>query len=349
MARKAIQDGALALPERPSFGTQGKLVKLWANSFTVDVKSKNDLWACNIEVQKRPRQPSPSDTRKTEKELESQPGSGGATRAVRGPELAAVIAEAVRQIQLSNPKIAIASEFKAKLVATQKIVLPNDSVEVTLDRVTYNVSLVGGQSIAFGPMMRYLQDMRDEDMRCPKFEEVVDALNVVLGHTARNDATVSAIGSNRFFNTSVVADPHERHDLFYGMLGICRGYFQSLRLSTGRLLLNTNATYGVFRLEGELSEYFTKAGIDRRRPDRTFKAMAMLLNRARVECRFRNDAQEECTQRKTIMGIVYGDKVTGEDVRIKSDGHIPGPGQVQFHNGTEFISVMDHYRISKWL
>ena len=337
MARKGIQDDALALPERPSFSANGKPVKLWANSYTVSLKIKNDIWACNIEVVKRPQQPSPSNT------------GVPAMRAVRGPELAAVIVEALRQIQLLNPGIAITSEFKSRLVATQQIVLPNDLLEVTLDRVTYNVSLVGGQPVTVEALMRYLQDMNDRDTRYPKFEDTLNALNVVLGHAARNDPAISAIGSNRFFNTGAMADPHERYDLFCGILGIRRGYFQSLRLSTGRLLLNTNTTYGVFRLEGELSEYFTKAGIDRRRPDSTFRSMAMLLSGARVECRFKNDAQEEGTQRKTILGIFNGDKVTGENVRIQSDGHIPGPGQVQFHNGTEFISVMDHYRNSKSL
>lgn len=341
MARKGIQDSVLALPERPSFGTNGKAVKLWANSFTAQLKSKNDLWGCNIEVEKKPRQPSPSDTGKPKKEP--------AARAVRGPELAAVIAEALRQIQLLNPKTALASEFKSRLIATQKVVLPDDSLEVTLDRDTYKVSLVGGQSITVDALLRYLQDMNDGDMHYPKFEDTVNALNIILGHTARSDAAVSAIGSNRFFNTGVMADTHERHHLFHGLLGICRGYFQSLRLSTGRLLLNTNATYGVFRLEGELSKYFSDAQIDRRRPDRTFHSMARLLIKARVECRFRNDAQEEGTQRKTIMGIFTGDKVADENVRIVSDGNIPGPGQVQFYNGTEFISVMDHYQNSKWL
>lgn len=348
MARGKIQDSLITLPERPAFGTQGGKVKLWTNSFAVNLRDKA-LWVCNIEVQKQVRESGPASSEPSKEETGNQPGSGEAGKAVKGPQLAAVISEACRQIKVSNPTIALATELKSKVVAAKAISLPNDSMEVTMSDGTYIVSLEGGRSVDLGEMMRYIQDMKDEDSRCPKFEEAVDALNVVLGHTARNDAAVSVIGSKRFFNTGGTdVDRRERRNLFQGLLGICRGYFQSLRLSTGRLLLNTNVTYGVFRLEGEVSTYFGAAGINRRNRDMAFDTMARLLSRARVEYRFKGaDNNEMKTQRKTIMGIFQGDRVPNEDVRIVNDGNMPGPAQVFFRNENEWVSVRDHYKASK--
>lgn len=355
MARGKIEDSLVTLPERPAFGTQGAKVKLWANSFTVNLRAKNDLWVCNVEVQKVFQEAAGAEG-PPKKESDNHPGSREAAKAVKGPQLAAVIAEACRLLRESNPTIALATELKAKLVASKPIVLPNDSMQITMSDGTYIVSLEGGRSIDVGQMMRYVQDMKDEDNRCPKFEEAVDALNVVLGHAARSDSAVSVIGAKRFFNTAPItgpnADPnanhYDRRDLFYGLLGVCRGYFQSLRLSTGRLLLNTNVTYGVFRLQGEISKYFTEARISRHRPDGVFDMMSRLLSRARVEYRFKL-ANEEAfqTQRKTIMGIFKGDKVADKGIRVVNDGPIPGPGQVLFKNGSEYVSVLDHYSTSK--
>ena len=350
MARSKIKDSAITLPERPAFGTQGTKVKLWANSFHVNLRANNNLWVYNIEVRKLVRGPEPAGKGKAKKEPSSQPGSGEPERAVKGPQLAAVIAEACRQLRQSNPSIALATELKAKLVATKPVELPNDSMEITMPDGTYILSLEGGRSIDVAQMMRYVGDMKDEDSRCPKFEEAVDALNVVLGHTARTEDGVSVIGSKRFFNTQPDPDGNspERRILFHGLLGICRGYFQSLRLSTGRLLLNTNVSYGVFRLQGDLATYFTNARIDRHNNDETFKIMASLLSRARVEYRFKTaDSNTLLTQRKTITGVFQGGRVADESITVNNDGYIPGPGQVFFQNGTQSISVLQHYRISK--
>ncbi|MBE3045555.1 hypothetical protein IMZ48_24015 [Candidatus Bathyarchaeota archaeon] len=352
MARGKIHDSLITLPERPAFGTIGGKVKLWSNSYTVNLRADSDLWVCNVEVQKVFQESAPAAEGTPTKESDTPPGFRE-VKAVKGPQLASVIAEVCRLLRKSNPTIALATELKSKLVATKPIVVPNDLMEVTMPDGTFIVSFEGGQSIDVRQMMRYIQDQKDEDARCPKFEEAVNALNIVLGHTARNDAAVSVIGAKRFFNTAPAgtnANP-ERRDLFYGLLGICRGYFQSLRLSTGRLLLNTNVTYGVFRLQGEISEYFRRANISRRNPDAAFDMMARLLNRARVEYRFKlAEGEEFRTQRKTIMGIYLGEKVADEDIRIVSDGAIPGPGQVLFKkskDSTEYISVLDHYKTSK--
>lgn len=351
MARGKIQYSLTTLPERPAFGTQGGKVKRWTNSFAVSLRNTKPLWVCNIEVQKQVQESDPASSEPRKGEAGNQPGSREARRAVKGPQLAAVISEACRQIKGSNPTIALATELKSKLVANKPISLPSDSMEVGVSDGTYVVSLEGGRPVELDEMMRYIQDMKDEDSRCPKFEEAVDALNIVLGHTARGDDAVSVIGSKRFFNTGPITnanDEKERRNLFQGLLGICRGYFQSLRLSTGRLLLNTNVTYGVFRLEGEVSTYFDAARIDRRNRDFTFDTMATLLSRARVEYRFKGaDDDKIRTQRKTIMGIFQGDRVPSENVRIVKDGGIPGPAQVFFRNENEWISVRDYYKTSE--
>lgn len=350
MDRSKIQDSIITLPERPSFGTQGGKIKLWANSFAVNLSVTKPLWVCNIEVRKHVQESGPSASGSFTGETANHPGSREAKRGVKGPQLAAVISEACRQIRKSDPTIGLATELKSKIVATKPINLPNDSIEVTLSDGTYIVSLEGGRSIDLGKMMRYVQDMKDEDSRCPKFEEAVDALNVVLGHTARNDPAISVIGSNRFFHTGPTSGVNkERRDLFHCLLGICRGYFQSLRLSTGRLLLNTNVTYGVFRLEGDVSVYFSAARINRHNRDPAFDTMAKLLSGARVEYRFKGTDDEEFkTQRKTIMGIFQGVRVSCEDVKIINDGPVPGPCQVLFRNGSEYISVRDYYKASRW-
>ncbi|SPO04933.1 related to argonaute like post-transcriptional gene silencing protein QDE-2 [Cephalotrichum gorgonifer] len=346
MARQSIQTAVIRMPERPAFSTQGSPVKLWANSFTVDLKAQKPLWVYNIEVRKKPREATSSS--KTKSKGVPKKGSGAQVEAsVKGPQLSAVISEACRRLKGANIGITLATELKAKLVSTGQIPQSNHSMEFTLPDGTYIVTLEGGRSVDLGAMVRYIQDMRDQDSSCPKFEEAVDALNIVLGHTARNDSAVSVIGSKRFFHTGGNANTKERRNLFCGVLGICRGYFQSLRLSTGRLLLNTNVTYGVFRLERPLAEAFTEARIDRANYDQNFEMMAKVLNRARVEYKFKAcaDDKEWRTQRKTIIGIFQsGTRITSEDVKIDNDQKAPGPAQVHFRNDGKFISVKDCFK-----
>ncbi|CRK46005.1 hypothetical protein BN1723_019859, partial [Verticillium longisporum] len=79
----------------------------------------------------------------------------------------------------------------------------------------------------------------------PKFAVPVDALGVILGYTPRKNPEVSPVGSARFFPIGPTCV--EKQLGVNNRISAIRGYFQSVRLGTGRALLNVNVTSGIFR------------------------------------------------------------------------------------------------------
>ncbi|KAK1836683.1 post-transcriptional gene silencing protein QDE-2 [Podospora conica] len=227
-------------PPRPQFGSTGRQVVLHANYFKVNVKSI-PIYRYTVNVAK-----------------------GEATKPEDGPpprKLAKIIQAALETLPKKGNTYA--SEFKQQVISLKKIQLPpSGAITVKLDAgkktedwvVTFNE--VGTADL--GDLLKYLQTMKDtnsSESAFPKFPDHIDSLNVILGHTPRADPNISSVGSGRFF----AVDPQRIDGAppgYRSPVEILRGYFQSVRGGTGRLLLNTNVTHGVFRCKGKMTDIF---------------------------------------------------------------------------------------------
>uniref|UniRef100_A0A1Y1JTB3 Argonaute linker 1 domain-containing protein n=1 Tax=Photinus pyralis TaxID=7054 RepID=A0A1Y1JTB3_PHOPY len=206
-------------------------------------------------------------------------------------------------------------------------------------------------------MMSYMRTMDDNgDINSyPKFPEMIDALNIILGHDARSkQGEITAIGGSRFFpfnknsiTTSLTQD--------YRTLIAARGFFQSARLATGRLLLNTNITHGVFRVAGKMDQIMKSLAIQQvARGDHKLKrlvgAFAKFLPRAKVWATFTIGNGTNVRRSKTLQGIVT--KLTASSAdgpnrpTVNPAYEYPGPKNIKFwlEEENRFITVHDYYK-----
>lgn len=214
-------------PYRPAFGAAGQRVTLWANYFRLDVKLQT-LFKYAIEVSHKPAEEEGKDVKPTK----AGKGPKGAEKAkeARGRKLQRIIWLALSKLPADST---FATEYKAQVISLKNLVLPSDSViqveytEPGRDRrEAWNVKFSGPTPIHVDRLMEYLADMRDPagDANFPKFPDEVDALGIVLGHTARADQKAVAIGRGRFFalDDGRAESGFMRND---SVLSILRGYF----------------------------------------------------------------------------------------------------------------------------
>ncbi|KAI6291473.1 hypothetical protein MCOR07_007967 [Pyricularia oryzae] len=228
------------LPQRPAYGTTGTPVILWANYFSMNVKSQT-LFKYALKVKK-----------------------SGSDEDVVGKLLRTIVRKALDQVAVQNPKNKIVSEFKAKVVSQGKLILPPGGGPVLVEHTgrkraeEYQVTFSPPEDIDVAKLVEWLRTMNDrlDDIvpTFPKFASTIDAIGIIMGHYARTSPGVVPLGASsaRFF-------PSEANELrefvqMSAMKNLVRGYFSSARPATGRLLLNVNVTHAVFQRSGNAME-----------------------------------------------------------------------------------------------
>ncbi|GAB1315920.1 Putative argonaute like post-transcriptional silencing Qproduct-2 [Madurella fahalii] len=374
MGKLSMSDNNNFFPIRPGFGTSGTGVLLWANYFKMNV-SVQELFKYDLRVTATKVTRAQDDARKeskaktaTELKSQAQPKKGSGKwpkgpakpgqeqsgegqqgeaaaedpREIRGSKLAKIIQQVLRQVSAT---VAFATEFKSHVVTLKMLKLPPDNiVEVELaDRgkpEKWFVRFDGPQSLDITGLMSYLRTFNDpgNETVFPKFPGELDALGVVLGHSARSDVQKTAtVGRSRFF-----AIDTERIESTFppgSLLAILRGYVQSVRPATGRLLLNTNVTHGVFRGPEsmsfkELFEKFNLAGLDRPQQHPSvadnLARMHRFLVHAPVVCELPSEKPGQwVTTERSIAGLGTlrdGDK----ENKLEISGRFLTPGTVRF-------------------
>ncbi|XP_044715133.1 argonaute linker 1 domain-containing protein [Hirsutella rhossiliensis] len=163
-----------------------------------------------------------------------------ASREVKGRKLYFAVRELLATLKAADKTLVLATEYKSQLVSLQKLKLAENPVRFRLAVETSGDKWDVIEATIHGPTEAPL------DALLKYYPDVVDALNVILGHGPRSKLhDISAVGSARFFPfgkdeaaTNLFQDFHQ--------LIAARGFFQSARLGTGRLLLNANVSHGVF-------------------------------------------------------------------------------------------------------
>lgn len=246
------------LPVRPAFGHDGQEVVLWANYYRMEARAQS-IYKYGLVATYQPFAAAAASTH------------GAADRKpkeAKGAKLQRIINAALAKVPNAQP---VATEGKSQVICLKQLDLPASSavqVEYTehgKSRVeTWNVMFSKPAPIRLDQLVAYLGSMRDlpGDDHFPKFPEVIDALGVILGHIPRADDNVVVVGSGRFFAAAPGRKDEGRMPPD-SLLTILRGYFQSVRPATGRLLLNVNVTHGIFRADSTLLKLFTDKGVDK--------------------------------------------------------------------------------------
>lgn len=302
------------MPLRPAFGTKGTEVTLWANYFALDVKQTPSLYKYTLEVTLDKE----SSLKKDEGSSDAKPGAkksgkkGDGPIEAKGMKLQDVVKSALGQIAKGIP---YATEFKSQVITLKPLPLPKDQVvkvpytdEGKND--VYDVKFSSAPDIDMDKLRAYAQSMQDPtgDASFPKFIEAIDAISIITGYRARSDDQIASVGRSRHFPLNL---PSEIHQLGYPDNNtVIRGYFQSARLTTGRILLNANVSHGVFRTSGNVADLMKSYGTNA--PNQLNKFLAGL----RCNCRILPE--------KTVPGSKGGQK-SGEKIIRKEIAGLATP------------------------
>lgn len=346
-----------AMPERPSFGSAGKDVVVWANYFPITFKTPI-LYRYVLEVVEVVKS-------------KSESGREPVTREVPGRKLHLAIQRVLDELYAADKSQHLASQFKNQIISLKEINLPENPLHIELPRGgaddsvdTILVTLRGPTEIRVADMLKYTQTLDDSGNRTkyPKYPEIIDVLDTILGHTARSRLNeVSALGSSRLFpfdkdekSTNLMQDRRA--------LLAARGYFQSARLGTGRLLLNTQVTHGVFKVSGKVDEIMKTLQMrsvprTEHRLKKLVGAFAKFLPKTRVWATFTVGNGTSVKRPKAIHGLVTRFNSGGEgENRPKLDPayDYPGPKNIQFWlqgdaKAGRYITVHEYYKQSMWL
>jgi len=367
----SVSDKTEYFPSRPSFGSGGAEVILWANYFKLKVTAPN-LSKYKLKITHIVDPSAQKDSGPPKKGAKQ--GKGGAKeKEAKGRKLAYIIGLAIAKLP---PSSVVASEYKDKVISLKKLDLPKDGI-IVVDCAEgkrsekWAVKLNGPESIHLDQLSKYLGDFKDpgNDHVFPKYPDETDAIGIVLGHTPRQDPKTAAVGSSRFF---AINDRRMEScpTLPEGAISLLRGYFQSVRLSTGRLLLNTNVTHSIFRKEVKLDELFQSlnlghldsiGNLDKFRLSRLqqdLTKMRKLLGRARLRCQvFDDDTREWVTIDKSMCGFAEMRDGKGEEAgrrpQFRPGFPFGGPDSVKFYlraptaesnKKPSFVTVSDYYR-----
>lgn len=350
---KQSQAGAELFPYRPAYATSGQNVTVWANYFKVQVKTPV-LWRYTVDItQKVP------------------PPKAGST--VKGRKLALVMQKVYDHFASSTR--ALATEYKSQLISLDKLKLDSQSVSIELPRESgdekgvFDVKINGPIELRMGDMQDYLkaQDRGHEANLFPRFPECVDALNIILSTRSRGLIdNMSVVGHARYFPFGPETPADFQCNLMRESgrpLIASRGFFQSTRLGTGRLLLNTNVTCGVFRVSGPLVKIFQDLGWQlsyQGRPNhaamRQIRQGAGLLAKARVQVKFKDSKGTLIKRNKAIYGLVarkdFNRRAKGKDDHppiIEGDADYPGPTKIKFwlqdeSGAGKYVTVAQHFK-----
>ncbi|KAK0709584.1 Piwi domain-containing protein [Lasiosphaeria miniovina] len=258
-----------------------------------------------------------------------------AVKEAKGPKLAAIIGLALRQLP---PDIPVATEYKGKVITLQAFDLPENGVFVVecqephrAEAEKWNVKFSGPYWISIDSLTEYLKTMEEpvNDSSFPKHLRALDALGIILGHTARAGEGIATVGRNRAF---AIDDKRREAVNTFGesLLAMLRGYYQSVRTGTGRILVNTNVMHAPFRAQLELSSLFEREGVAKMEKidqlqkypphvkqnyERQLNSLHKFLGRSRVLCKVPGDKPgkwfDAC---RSIAGLA-----TAKDGRVGSN------------------------------
>lgn len=337
MAKMQISKGAKArsseyFPCRPAFGTSGRPVVLWANYFEMRVKQQS-LFKYQLDVKPV-----------------AQEGKKQQAKDAKGLKLMNIIKAALQQVGPNHPLV---TEFKNQVITLQPLALPDTkTVVINYDLEghddQYEVKFNGPINVDLAALFKYLTTMDDPSggVSFPRHEDAIDALNVIMGHSPRGNSQIASIGRSRFFPIDQQTRQTESRNL--GWNEAIRGYFQSARPATGRLLLNANVSHGVFRPAGPARALFTSAAL---RDKRTLhKNMSKL--RARVTY-YDNTGAAKRVVIKMLQGLATPHFAKGKEAnppKVKEIGATAG--NVHFYltgpTGPDKLAPNKYYSVAEY-
>lgn len=291
-------------PTRPAYGTRGKPVVLWANYFELTPSDNLVLHRYHVSV-------SPE---------------------AKGRKLKRIFELLLQEATLTGST----TDFKSLLICRTQI----EDIEIEVayraefeddpqpNTRPYRIKIQHTGQLEVSGLLEHIRSTQpNANFRNERQLQIVQALNVLLGHYAQSSPTMTTIAGNKHFPFGV---KHVEFDLSAGLSAL-RGYFRSVRLGTARMLVNINVSHGVFYKPGPLVDLihaFSNAY------GRNAYQLEKFLKKVRVETTHlpvkKNKAGESIPRVKTIFALA----TTNDGVSLPYPPQVgkfaAGPKEVKF-------------------
>jgi eukaryotic translation initiation factor 2C len=282
------------LPQRPGFGTKGKPVVLWANYFNMTPLVDQILYRYTIEV---------AATR------------GG--KIPTGKKLKRVIQLFIDE-HLPQYSHDVVTDFKANILSKVDFNLDETDYQVTYladdeddpapSAPIYKIRLQPTGTITVSDLVKYLTSTNAGQLFGSK-DEIIQALNILIGHHPKMASTIASIGSNKHFQ--LATPTAEAYSLGAGLVAL-RGFFVSVRAATARILVNVQVKHGVFLEAGPLEQlmisFAEQNGPSKVKLDGFLKRVSIEV----IHIAKTNKAGKRIPRFKTIMSLAKKDGGRGQ-------------------------------------
>ena len=151
--------------------------------------------------------------------------------------------------------------------------------------IMYRITITYTEEVPLKYLQQYINTSSPNSTDSSIKDSVIQALNIVVANFPNREADIYQHGPSRFFRYPSDIRQFSNLDLQGGLIGV-RGYFSSVRPSTGRILLNVNAQCSAFYKAINLAdlmkqfEHHFKRG--RASNEDTWKAMDSFIRGLRV-------------------------------------------------------------------
>ncbi len=223
-------------PQRPGYGVGGKEVILWTNYFNLYSNNDLELYRYSVNIT-----------------------AGGKGRVPVGKKAKRIIGLLLEEHFLPR-KYNIATDFKSNLISRDELDVKEEDYIVTYrseeedspapNATQYRIGIRFTGSLTLSELINHLTSTQAGLMFGSK-DEIIQALNIVLGHHPKAEPAVATIAANRHFSMNATAQ--DRMSLGAG-LQVIRGFFMSVRAATARILVNVQVKNMAFYDEGPLDK-----------------------------------------------------------------------------------------------
>ena len=290
-------------PPRPGYGTRGTKVILYANYFEMVHNPALVLYRYNIEV-------SPT---------------------VAGKKLSQIV-RLLLQDSFTELQKDLVTDFKSTLLSRTKLDITSDfsityraegEDEPRPGAKAYKVHVQQTGTLNVSELTDYLNSTNADAVFGNKLE-LIQALNILMGHYAKASPMIATVGSGKAFPLGQDA---ETTDLRSGLIAI-KGFFSSVRVAASRILLNVNVSNGAFYNPVRLDKLMLSYG-----PANLYR-LDHFLKKLRVKALHmpekKNKAGVVIPRVKAIFGLATKDDGHGDDHPPKVARYGAGANDVQF-------------------
>ncbi|KAI9649033.1 hypothetical protein NHQ30_001600 [Ciborinia camelliae] len=304
-------------PARPGYGTSGRKVQLYTNSFSLNTSPNFALGRYMVDI---------IPNMDTKKKKRTQ----------------------IFRLVLELPEFAntpVTTDYASMLITPNKLPFKDERIfnitwrsegedDPLPNAQVYQVRIGSPTSFNISDFVQFLSKSSATDVSDIQKEETVQVMNTLMGFYAKRDKGTVSIAGNRHFSTARKGNEHNFTSLNMGLEAI-RGFYQSVRPATGRLLLNVNVTHSVFLESAPLADLFKRLGQRHGVVDK--------IKRKRVEVIHlpakKSKAGTTIPREKSIWDLAHPRDGSNEDHPPQIARYGAGPKDVKFYISAESPST----------